>query len=441
VNYFAYSPDTGIDHGGLIKDSRMTALIQRLAEDIDFALLPGIGKSPQICWGDSRTFRFSTHSPVALHVYDSAGHHMGPAEDGSVDLGIDGGDYFKLGENSFVFVPAGDVYRVVIDGLAAGKFTFKAEMLEGRNVVASRNYIDVPLVGASTAAEATFSVATPNPNLSLDNDGNGVVDASLPPTAEIFSSAASDSEPPQIIVSGIPTSTIVAGSQFKIFFSASDLLSGVAATSATLDGSVFASGETISSPLAGRRVVVIRATDKAGNPKVLVREFEQTASSAPSPLPSASSSQPIPPAQPSAGTGSGTQTNQHSNSPKTSNSSVATNIVGQVLGASTTTATTTPAAMVNEVAELEICLVLPGINLARGKNNPKDQVILLQAFLNRELGINIPVTGFFGPITEIAVKIFQLKYHADVLAPVNMNAPTGFVGRYTLAKMNALKCR
>jgi hypothetical protein len=444
VNYFAYSPSTGIDHGGLVKDSRMTALIQRLAEDVDFALLPGIGKSPEICWSDSRAFRFSTHSPVALHVYDSAGHHMGPVADGSIDLGISGGSYSKLGENSFIFVPAGDAYRVVIDGLATGKFTFKAEILEGRNVVASRNYIDVPLAGASTVAEAIFSEAMPNPDLSIDNDGNGVVDKSLSPTAELFSSVASDSEPPQINVSGIPTSTIVAGSQFKIFFSASDLLSGVAAISATLDGSTFVSGETLSSPSAGRRVVAIRATDKAGNPKMLTREFEQTVSSTPPaiPPPSASSSQPIPSSQPSAGGGSGTQANQQaknqtgnggSNSSGTVSVSTA-NMTGQVLGAATTT-------IVSEIVEPEVCLSLPSGNLRRGRKNDKAQVELLQVFLNRELGLNIPVTGFFGPITEIAVKIFQLKYHADVLVPVGASVPTGFVGRYTLAKMNALKCR
>jgi triacylglycerol esterase/lipase EstA (alpha/beta hydrolase family) len=445
INYFAYFPDTGIDHGGLIKDERTTALIQRLAEDVDFALLPGIGKSQQICWANSRTFRFSTHSPVALHIYDSSGRHIGPGEDGGVDLGIPGGSYDKFGENSFVFVPADETYRVVIDGLAPGKFTFKSEILEGLNVVASRNYINVPLVGASTVAEAIFSATAPNPDLSVDNDGNGSVDVSLPPTAELFSSAASDSEPPQINVSGIPTSTIVAGSQFRIIFSASDLLSGIATTSATLDGSAFASGETLSSSSVGRRVVVIRATDKAGNPKVIIKEFEQVAVSAPSiPTPSPSSSQPIPPAQPSNGNGSGSGThanqqanhqagNSAANSSGTS-SGFATSAIKQVLGA----ATTTPIA---ETIEPEVCLSLPAGNLGRGRGNDRTQVGLLQAFLNRELGLAIPLTGFFGPITEIAVKIFQLKYYADVLAPVNMNAPTGFVGKYTLAKMNALKCR
>lgn len=79
--------------------------------------------------------------------------------------------------------------------------------------------------------------------------------------------------------------------------------------------------------------------------------------------------------------------------------------------------------------------------LGRGRSNDRNQVVLLQAFLNNELKLNIPLTGFFGPITELATKIFQLTHYFDVLAPVNLTYPTGFVGKYTLLKLQALACK
>ncbi len=49
-------------------------------------------------------------------------------------------------------------------------------------------------------------------------------------------------------------------------------------------------------------------------------------------------------------------------------------------------------------------------------------------------------TGYFGPATLQAVKNFQKKYAADILAPLGLTEPTGFVGVMTLKKINSLSC-
>lgn len=51
-----------------------------------------------------------------------------------------------------------------------------------------------------------------------------------------------------------------------------------------------------------------------------------------------------------------------------------------------------------------------------------------------ECGLN----GFFGPCTERAVKEFQRKYGDEILSPLGLSEPSGYVGASTLRKLNEL---
>ncbi len=79
------------------------------------------------------------------------------------------------------------------------------------------------------------------------------------------------------------------------------------------------------------------------------------------------------------------------------------------------------------------------------KNNPED-VARLQTFLNSQLGLHLPVTGFFGKLTREVVKAFQLKHKKDVLAPwvpyglANEDTATGYVYKTTKRMINILSC-
>jgi hypothetical protein len=76
-----------------------------------------------------------------------------------------------------------------------------------------------------------------------------------------------------------------------------------------------------------------------------------------------------------------------------------------------------------------------------GRNNDPEQVRRLQQFLNTEMGAGLPVTGFFGVLTDAAVKAFQKKYASAVLTPWDINEPTGYVYLTTKKKINELYCR
>lgn len=113
---------------------------------------------------------------------------------------------------------------------------------------------------------------------------------------------------------------------------------------------------------------------------------------------------------------------------------------GQVLGASTSTV---PSNNLGEACSLPLTTYL-----RRGRSNNSQSVMNLQNFLNSELKLAppIPLTGFFGPITEAAVKAFQIKYYDEVLKPwvdlglLPANTATGIVYKTTLWKIQMLGC-
>ena len=82
--------------------------------------------------------------------------------------------------------------------------------------------------------------------------------------------------------------------------------------------------------------------------------------------------------------------------------------------------------------------------LKKGMSNA--EVKKLQTFLNQNLGLTLPVTGVFGPLTFDAVKAFQVKYADDILKPwfekglsKDMNA-SGYAYKMTIHKINLLQC-
>lgn len=81
--------------------------------------------------------------------------------------------------------------------------------------------------------------------------------------------------------------------------------------------------------------------------------------------------------------------------------------------------------------------------------NDPEQVKLLQNFLNNQVGTSLPLSGFFGPATFEAVKLFQQNYWEQVLKPwfsdptsgiTSVSTPTGFVYQTTRWQINNIFC-
>ncbi len=95
---------------------------------------------------------------------------------------------------------------------------------------------------------------------------------------------------------------------------------------------------------------------------------------------------------------------------------------GRVLGASTT------------------CGIYLEKYLRKGYKNDEESVKKVQKFLNDYFKLNIPVTGFFGPQTDSAVKKFQTKFSDEILKPWKLSGPTGIVYLTTTTKINKIMC-
>jgi len=68
----------------------------------------------------------------------------------------------------------------------------------------------------------------------------------------------------------------------------------------------------------------------------------------------------------------------------------------------------------------------------------KEEVEKLQEFLKQDPEVYPEglVTGYYGPLTEKAVRKFQEKHAEDVLKPLGLSEGTGVVGEKTIGKMN-----
>lgn len=79
-----------------------------------------------------------------------------------------------------------------------------------------------------------------------------------------------------------------------------------------------------------------------------------------------------------------------------------------------------------------------GQNLVRGTEG--EEVRQLQEFLAKDPEVYPEglVTGYFGPLTEAAVKRFQEKHRQEILTPLGLREATGVVGQATRVKLNEL---
>jgi len=128
-------------------------------------------------------YRLTLRSPVSINIYNSDGKHTGLIYNQNTDSyyseeQIPNSYYMEFGEGKYLGLDASDEYRIELQGKDFGTFTFEIQEILEDEVLNSVEYINVPVTPA-TKAKLTIRTLEIMPELSLDVDGDGVVDAVL----------------------------------------------------------------------------------------------------------------------------------------------------------------------------------------------------------------------------------------------------------------------
>ena len=213
-NYFVAYPITKINHTELISNDTTIGLLYNLISSNNEPALP-LGIYPSSNCRDQlsvqqaselKRLRFSTHSPVNLHIYDSQGRHTGLTSDGNFETNISDSNFFQVGDNTFISVPGSASYTVKIDAYATGSFDFKVKELDNNDIQNAAIYADVPIKNPTLKADLQFTGLNNLTALNVDEEGDGIDDIgySLDGKRTFYH----DHEPPVITLNGDPVLTL-----------------------------------------------------------------------------------------------------------------------------------------------------------------------------------------------------------------------------------------
>jgi len=188
-----------INHAGILESSTTLAVLEAMikGEQVSTSSLPSL---PGVIVGEPSGMAeptylvVSTHSPVELHVYDSEGNHTGPIDPpvgtdiySAFEANIPNSDFTAADEgDSYAYLPdGGEKYRLEVRGIGVGEFTLNVEKKNGAQVIDALEYAMVPVTPLSVASlsvqsgSSMDSLASTTSSLSIDEDGDGSVDATI----------------------------------------------------------------------------------------------------------------------------------------------------------------------------------------------------------------------------------------------------------------------
>ena len=91
--------------------------------------------------------------------------------------------------------------------------------------------------------------------------------------------------------------------------------------------------------------------------------------------------------------------------------------------------------------ESPVCKItkLPTKPIRLGATNDPEQVKLLEAYLNAELGLTLPIDGIYAKTDMDAVIAWQERYAPEILQPWGITKGTGFVSTFSLKKLASIQ--
>ena len=161
-----------ISHGTLPSADGVRQSIVSILEDEAPASHPDILADASSCNISGKNV--SVHSPVELHIYDEAGIHTGPNEDGDIEINIPGVVYDILGENKFAFLPDGANYKIITKATDIGGYDFVIkDQDENDEITAVYEWNLIPLQTFETEGEIWVGPSYPAEEYKIKTDAQG----------------------------------------------------------------------------------------------------------------------------------------------------------------------------------------------------------------------------------------------------------------------------
>ena len=211
------------------------------------------------CFGGPETLLLF-HSPVAVHVIEPDGTHVGPRADGTIERGSPAVTYELVGHATLVILPADPAYHVTFEGTGTGLVTIDLQQFDGGHRVLLEQFAELPVTpGASGSVElgpvpvvryqdAVLTPTTFNTSETLETE-----DVTAPTTRAVVDGVAGD---PGFFRSAVTVRLVP-----------SDDLSGIESSEISLDGG--ATWGAYTGPLAldreGLYALAFRSIDRMGN--------------------------------------------------------------------------------------------------------------------------------------------------------------------------------
>lgn len=161
----------------------------------------------------------SIHSPVSLNIYDDAGRHTGPDENGDIEYEIDGVTYDTLDGNKFAFIPDGLNYIIKFNATGVGSAGVDVQEYRNGKISKSESFENIPIQNLDTKGEVIVGDAGTKILLDKGNDGEITtltptiqIDGDLP---EVSSVANTPVVALQTVASSISSGSIVGQTMSK----------------------------------------------------------------------------------------------------------------------------------------------------------------------------------------------------------------------------------
>ncbi len=139
----------------------------------------------------------SYHSPIALHIYDEQGRHIGPDANGNIEINIPGAAYDVIGDNKFAFVPKGHNYKVTGQATGLGHFNARIQAVQNGETISTAYYNEVPIKSLGTNIEINFADDKPNYEMKMDQIGDKVFKEKIKPSAILNAKESADRTKPE----------------------------------------------------------------------------------------------------------------------------------------------------------------------------------------------------------------------------------------------------